>query len=148
MIEGPKLLVERVAFHDTLDSVLRTAGFRMGQFELLYLTGLDVSVSVMESIHSQFYGDDRDRPATLAQTGLKAGLLGRRTGEGFYRYGNDASLKSAAAMRPPREELGGGVRPKGTSRFRSPWQRYFRPHAALPVPSMRTSSSPPRSTGI
>lgn len=85
--EGLKLLSERTAEHHVLDAILRTcAGFRMGPMELLDLTGLDVSVPVMESIHAQYYGDDRYRPVTLARTRLHAGLLGRKTGQGFYDY--------------------------------------------------------------
>lgn len=98
--EGLKLLAERTADHEVLDAILRTcAGFRMGPFELLDLTGLDVSVPVMESIHSQFYGDDRYRPVTLARTRLLAGLLGRKTGQGFYRY--DGKGAKAEPARPP-----------------------------------------------
>lgn len=98
--EGLKLLAERTADHEILDAILRScAGFRMGPFELLDLTGLDVSVPVMESIHAQFYGDDRYRPVTLARTRLLAGLLGRKTGQGFYRYdGKDAKVET---VRPP-----------------------------------------------
>ena len=85
--EGLKLLAERVAEHPVIDTILRiSAGFRMGPFELLDLTGLDVSVPVMESIHSQYYGDDRYRPVALARTRLLAGLLGRKSGQGFYCY--------------------------------------------------------------
>jgi 3-hydroxybutyryl-CoA dehydrogenase len=94
--EGLKLLAERTAEHPVLDAILRAAGFRMGPFELLDLTGLDVSVPVMESIHSQFYGDDRYRPVALARTRLEAGLLGRKSGRGFYEYAN-----KAAAPPPP-----------------------------------------------
>jgi 3-hydroxybutyryl-CoA dehydrogenase len=91
--EGLKLLAERAGDHQVIDAILQScAGFRMGPFELLDLTGLDVSVPVMESIHAQFYGDDRYRPVALARTRLLAGLLGRKTGEGFYRYdGNSIS---------------------------------------------------------
>jgi len=87
--EGLKLLAERTAEHSVLDAILRTcAGFRMGPFELLDLTGLDVSVPVMESIYAQYYGDDRYRPVVLARTRLLAGLLGRKSGQGFYSYEN------------------------------------------------------------
>jgi 3-hydroxybutyryl-CoA dehydrogenase len=83
--EGLKLLAEQAATHEVIDGILRTcAGFRMGPLELLDLTGLDVSVPVMESIHTQYYGDDRYRPVPLARTRLVAGLLGRKTGQGFY----------------------------------------------------------------
>lgn len=85
--EGLKLLSERAADHTVLDAILRNcAGFRMGPFELLDLTGLDVSVPVMESIHAQYYGDDRYRPSALARTRMVAGLLGRKTQRGFYSY--------------------------------------------------------------
>ncbi len=95
--EGLKLLSERAAAHPVLDAILRDcAGFRMGPFELLDLTALDVSVPVMESIHSQYYGDDRYRPAALARTRMAAGLLGRKSGEGFYKYEAGASAKPAA----------------------------------------------------
>jgi 3-hydroxybutyryl-CoA dehydrogenase len=96
--EGLKLLAEHTAEHEVLDAILRTcAGFRMGPFELLDLTGLDVSVPVMESIHAQFYGDDRYRPVTLARTRLVAGLLGRKSGQGFYSYDDSSVKKSSPA---------------------------------------------------
>jgi len=96
--EGLKLLAERTAEHPVLDTILRTAaGFRMGPFELLDLTGLDVSVPVMESIHAQYYGDDRYRPVALARTRLVAGLLGRKTGQGFYAYGGTGGQPDPAA---------------------------------------------------
>jgi 3-hydroxybutyryl-CoA dehydrogenase len=43
-------------------------------------------IPVMESIHAQYYGDDRYRPVALARTRLLAGLLGRKSGQGFYNY--------------------------------------------------------------
>ena len=96
--EGLKLLAERAAGHEVLDAILRTcAGFRMGPFELLDLTGLDVSVPVMESIHTQYYGDDRYRPAALARTRMAAGLLGRKSKEGFYRYEGGAAQDAPVA---------------------------------------------------
>jgi 3-hydroxybutyryl-CoA dehydrogenase len=100
--EGLKLLSERVADHSDIDSILRScAGFRMGPFELLDLTGLDVSVPVMESIHAQYYGDDRYRPSVLARTRMVAGLLGRKTKQGFYCY------ESAKDLQPKVESNGG-----------------------------------------
>lgn len=96
--EGLKLLAEHTADHQVLDSILRyCAGFRMGPFQLLDLTGLDVSVPVMEAIHSQYYGDDRYRPVALARRRMVAGLLGRKSGEGFYRYPTDEAPPFARA---------------------------------------------------
>jgi 3-hydroxybutyryl-CoA dehydrogenase len=104
--EGLKLLAEKTGEHPVLDAILRQcAGFRMGPFELLDLTGLDVSVPVMESIHAQYYGDDRYRPVMLARTRMQAGLLGRKSGQGFYRYdaGQDAAQPSSGATVPGSE---------------------------------------------
>jgi 3-hydroxybutyryl-CoA dehydrogenase len=100
--EGLKLLAEHAAEHTVLDAIMRNcAGFRMGPFELLDLTGLDVSVPVMESIHTQYYGDDRYRPVALARTRMAAGLLGRKSKEGFYRYEGGAAQEQAS--RPANE---------------------------------------------
>lgn len=96
--EGLKLLAERAAEHHVIDAILRNAGFRMGPLELLDLTALDVSVPVMESIHAQYYGDDRYRPVALARTRMVAGLLGRKTGQGFYSY--EGGVQQPAAAQP------------------------------------------------
>lgn len=74
------------AFHD-VDRIMRAAaGFRLGPFELLDLTGLDVSHPVMESIYEQYYQEPRYRPSPIARQRLAAGLLGRKSGHGFYAY--------------------------------------------------------------
>ena len=85
--EALRLLGEGVATFDVIDDVLRdAAGFRMGPFELLDLTGLDVSQPVMDSIYRQFYDEPRFRPSPLLAQRRAGGLLGRKSGEGFYRY--------------------------------------------------------------
>ena len=58
----------------------------MGPFELLDLTGLDVSHPVMESIYNQFYHEDRYRPHPLTRQMLIGKKLGRKVGQGFYQY--------------------------------------------------------------
>ena len=91
--EAVKILQEGVAPVETIDRILRAAGFRMGPFELLDLTGLDVSHPAMETIYEQFYGEPRFRPSYLLRRRYKAGLFGRKSGSGFYRYGTDAPGK-------------------------------------------------------
>jgi len=86
-IEGLKAAQECVASFQTIDTIMREqAGFRMGPFELMDLTGLDVSHPVMESIYHQFYDEPRFRPSPITALRVAGGLLGRKTGEGFYRY--------------------------------------------------------------
>ncbi len=67
------------------------AGFRLGPFELMDLTALDVSHPVMESIYRQFYDEPRFRPSVITAQRLAAGRLGRKTKGGFYDYGDDAA---------------------------------------------------------
>ena len=90
--EALRLLQEGVASAAAVDRVAREAGgFRMGPFELLDLTALDVSIPVMESVYHGFYEEARLRPAELGRRRLTAGLLGRKAGEGFYRYAADGT---------------------------------------------------------
>jgi len=85
--EALRLLGENVAGFYEIDRILReAAGFRMGPFELLDLTGLDVSHPVMESIYHQYYQEPRYRPSALAAQRLAGGVLGRKSGRGFYAY--------------------------------------------------------------
>ena len=85
--EALKILNECVAPVGEIDTILReTCGFRMGPLELFDLTGLDVSHPVMESIYNQFYQEPRYRPSALTRLMLAGGRIGRKAGEGFYRY--------------------------------------------------------------
>jgi len=85
--EALRIISEGVADFHVVDRVLRDgAGFRMGPFELMDLTGLDISQPVMESIYHQYHEEPRFRPTPLLLQRKLAGLLGRKSGEGFYRY--------------------------------------------------------------
>ena len=85
--EGLRIVEEQVAAPADVDDVLREAlGFRMGPFELLDLTGLDVSSRVMTSIYEQFQQEPRFRPSSLVAPRVAAGLFGRKSSEGWYRY--------------------------------------------------------------
>ena len=96
--EALKILGEGVASFEQIDRILRDgAGFRMGPFELLDLTGIDVSHPVMESIYDQFYYEARYRPHPLTRQMLVGKKLGRKVGGGFYQYekGQKISVDSA-----------------------------------------------------
>jgi 3-hydroxybutyryl-CoA dehydrogenase len=96
--EALRILGEGVTDFQEIDRIMReAAGFRMGPFELLDLTGLDVSQPVMESIYNQYYQEPRYRPSALAAQRLAGGLLGRKTGRGFYTYTNGAADQTPAA---------------------------------------------------
>jgi 3-hydroxybutyryl-CoA dehydrogenase len=100
--EGLRIVEEQVASPSDVDDVLREAmGFRMGPFELLDLTGLDVSSKVMASIYEQFQQEPRFRPSSLVPPRVAAGLFGRKTGEGWYRYDADGRKVPAAVRAVP-----------------------------------------------
>lgn len=94
--EALRILGEGIASPAQIDRILRDGvGFRMGPFELLDLTGLDVSHAVMESLYQQFYQDPRYTPSPLAAQRVAGGLLGRKSGEGFYRYRDGQPVREA-----------------------------------------------------
>ncbi|RJQ85799.1 3-hydroxyacyl-CoA dehydrogenase [Amycolatopsis panacis] len=85
--EALQILSEALAEPAEVDRIARDVlGLRLGPFELLDLTGLDVSHAVLESIWSGFHAEPRLRPSWLTRPRVAAGLYGRKTGEGFYRY--------------------------------------------------------------
>lgn len=99
--EGLRLLEEQVTDVAGVDRVLReAAGFRMGPFELLDLTGLDVSGKVMTSIYEQFHHEPRFRPSSLVAPRVAAGLFGRKSGRGWYEYSGGEPVKAAALAVP------------------------------------------------
>jgi 3-hydroxybutyryl-CoA dehydrogenase len=85
--EALRLVGERVADFATTDRILRDQmGFRLGPFELMDLTALDVSHPVMESIYHQYFEEPRYRPSVITAQRLAGGLLGKKVGAGFYDY--------------------------------------------------------------
>jgi 3-hydroxybutyryl-CoA dehydrogenase len=99
--EALKILQENVADYRTIDLILReAAGFRFGPFQLLDLTGLDVSHPVMESIYHQYFEEPRYRPSVIAAQRLAAGLLGRKSLRGFYRYEKDGTPSQSQRNAP------------------------------------------------
>jgi 3-hydroxybutyryl-CoA dehydrogenase len=87
-LESLRMLAEGVADAPTIDRVCRIGGgFRMGPFELLDLIGLDVNLSVARSFYEQGGLPLRWRPSPIQEEMVASGRLGRKSGEGFYRYG-------------------------------------------------------------
>ncbi|MFE4213463.1 3-hydroxyacyl-CoA dehydrogenase [Streptomyces sp. NPDC056844] len=97
--EALALLEESVADPAGIDRIARDVlGLRMGPFELMDLTGLDVTAAVIDSIWQGFRHEDRLRPSYLTPNRVTAGLHGRKTGEGWFAYGPEAP---AVAPEPP-----------------------------------------------
>jgi 3-hydroxybutyryl-CoA dehydrogenase len=90
-LESLRMLADGVADAETIDRVCRIGGgFRMGPFELIDLIGLDVNLSVARSFYAQGGEPERWRPSPIQQRLVDEGRLGRKSGRGFYEYGDGA----------------------------------------------------------
>jgi len=103
--EALRVLEEGIADVATIDWAMKElGGFRMGPFQLMDFIGNDVNFTVTETVFHAFYGDPRYRPSFTQQRMVEAGLLGRKSGRGFYDYGD-----GARAPEPDRDEAHGRV---------------------------------------
>jgi 3-hydroxybutyryl-CoA dehydrogenase len=99
-LEAAHLAYEGVAGFAEVDRVMRdVGGFRMGPFELMELTGLDVTHPASELIYHQFFEEPRYRPNLIMRARYEAGVLGRKSKRGFYDY--DAEMKPIVPPEPP-----------------------------------------------
>jgi 3-hydroxybutyryl-CoA dehydrogenase len=79
-------LEEGVGSKEDIDAGSRLGlGHPLGPLELADLIGLDTVLSIAEILHRDF-GDSKYRPCPLLRNLVQAGLLGRKTGRGFYVY--------------------------------------------------------------
>ena len=84
--EAWALLLEQAATPAVIDACLRAAGFRLGPCELMDLVGHDTNLMVTTSVFDAYCQDKRFQPSPLQREMVDAGLLGRKSGQGFYRY--------------------------------------------------------------
>ncbi len=70
----------------TIDTLLEATGFKMGPFKLMDLIGHDTNFAVTRSLYEAYWQAPRFRPSRLQEAKVHAGKLGRKTGEGFFKY--------------------------------------------------------------
>ena len=82
-----RLLEQGVATREGIDTAMKGGcGFPMGPFALLDLVGLDTSLAILDALYAEF-ADPNFAPMPLLRRMVSAGLLGRKSGSGFYDYG-------------------------------------------------------------
>lgn len=100
-LEASHLVSEGIASFVEVDRVMRdVGGFRMGPFELMDLTALDVTQPASELLYTQFFHEARYRPSLVMRSRLDAGILGRKVKRGFYDYSSGEQAVPLEAPAP------------------------------------------------
>ncbi len=87
-LESLKLVEEGIASIEDVDAILEASGFKMGPFKLMDLIGIDINLAVSESLYDAFEKAERFIPSAMQKAKVSNGELGKKTGKGFYDYGN------------------------------------------------------------
>jgi 3-hydroxybutyryl-CoA dehydrogenase len=99
--EALALLLEQAATPAVIDACLRGAGFRMGPCELMDLIGHDTNFAVTKSVYEANFYDKRFVPSLVQAEMVAGGLLGRKSGRGFYTYPDGAGALPVAVHEAP-----------------------------------------------
>ena len=95
-IEALRMLEAGQAGVEEIDEAIRAAGFPMGPFELMDLVGLDVNLAAALGVWEGLGRPDRLRPSPIQERLVAEEHLGRKTGDGFYRYENGHRAATSA----------------------------------------------------
>lgn len=94
--EALRIYEEGIADFATIDwAMTQIGGFKMGPFTLMDYIGNDINYTVTETVFAAFYFDPRFKPSFTQKRHMEAGFLGRKSGRGFYDYGENAPAPQA-----------------------------------------------------
>lgn len=98
-IEALRLLEAGEASIEAIDQAMRDADFPLGPFELMDLTGIDVTLAAARGVWEGLGRPDHLRPSDIQEGLVAQGRLGRKTGAGFYEYTEGRRGQVAAEFR-------------------------------------------------
>ena len=135
----------RYATREDIDAAMRFGcGYPMGPLALLDLIGLDTAYEILDTMYKQ--GRDRlHAPSPIIKQMVSAGLLGRKSGRGFYTYAEPGLARGRRRRRrPPPAAAGRGVAAPGRRRWASSGRAPWRPASSRcsPRPGSTSSTSP------
>jgi len=84
--EPLKILEDKVAEVQTIDKLMEACGFKMGPFKLIDLIGVDANLNVTKSLYALTGKEPKFKPSYIQQKLVDEGMLGKKSGEGFYKY--------------------------------------------------------------
>lgn len=85
-IESLRMLEKGSVTVEEADRILEASGFRLGPFRLMDLIGNDVNYAVSCSVYEQLGNPERLKPSFIQEQKVKEGKLGKKSGEGYYKY--------------------------------------------------------------
>jgi 3-hydroxybutyryl-CoA dehydrogenase len=85
-LEALNIAEKEIADFETIDLLMEASGFKMGPFRLMDLIGNDINYSVSYIVYNALGKPVRLQPSSIQQQKVKDGLLGRKTGKGYYEY--------------------------------------------------------------
>ncbi|HZI68104.1 MAG TPA: 3-hydroxyacyl-CoA dehydrogenase NAD-binding domain-containing protein [Hanamia sp.] len=85
-LESLKIVEDGIASFEQVDEIMEATGFKMGPFRLMDLIGIDINLTVSESVYKAFNNASRFEPSPLQLEKVKNNFLGKKTGSGFYNY--------------------------------------------------------------
>jgi 3-hydroxybutyryl-CoA dehydrogenase len=93
--ESIRIFEEGISDFATIDWAMKEHGFKMGPFELMDLIGNDINYTVTETVWSQLFFDPRYKPSLTQKRLFEAKRFGRKTGQGYYSYGEGSIIPEA-----------------------------------------------------
>lgn len=96
-LEALRIVEQGVATFEDVDNIVRDVlGFPMGPFQLIDNNGAETVHRAMKAVYEEFYQEPYFRPSPLLEQRTIAGLLGKKTGKGFYIYKDGKAVASSS----------------------------------------------------